>query len=461
MTQYYTPSTLTFFHKVIKATSTHHITHDAVDRTTLGNCHFCLSDGTITIDINTTTTQKMQNANTFVPAFDRHFNKFFVVTLKPRCHHDTITVPNTGNQTLTGVTVSDPFISDLTLVASAATADGELDVGETWSYTATHVVLQSEIDAGGDIVNLAMADSDQTGPDTDGASIPVEQTPGLNITKDAAVAGGTANAAGEVISYTIAVQNTGNQTLTGVTVSDPFISDLTLVDSAATADGELDVGETWSYTATHTVTQAEIDAGDNIVNVATADSSQTGPDTDDAFVPVAQMPGLNIVKDASVAGGTADAAGEIISYNISVQNTGNQTLTGVTVVDPQGLIIEANPAFCTMMACTAAELLQRRQVDEFGRCHEALAAQPHHQRLRIGELPGLGQARFWRQRLVVPLEQRVEHRVELHMVVARSAGHRVERRRVGGRCHLEHAAFARRLARAARPRPAGRRLRWG
>jgi PAS domain S-box-containing protein len=32
---------------------------------------------------------------------------------------------------------------------------------------------------------------------------------------------------------------------------------------------------------------------------------------------------------------------------------------GVTVVDPQGLIIEANPAFCTMMACTAAELLQR------------------------------------------------------------------------------------------------------
>ena len=32
---------------------------------------------------------------------------------------------------------------------------------------------------------------------------------------------------------------------------------------------------------------------------------------------------------------------------------------GVTVVDPQGLIVEANPAFCTMMACSAAELLQR------------------------------------------------------------------------------------------------------
>ena len=51
---------------------------------------------------------------------------------------------------------------------------------------------------------------DQTGPDTDDASIPVEQRPALNITKDATVPGGTADAAGESISYTITVANTGN-----------------------------------------------------------------------------------------------------------------------------------------------------------------------------------------------------------------------------------------------------------
>ncbi|MEJ8824817.1 hypothetical protein WKW80_22720, partial [Variovorax humicola] len=47
-----------------------------------------------------------------------------------------------------------------------------------------------------------------------------------------------------------------------------------------------------------------------------------------------QLPSLNIVKEASVPGGTADAAGELISYTITVTNTGNTTLTGVTVTDP-------------------------------------------------------------------------------------------------------------------------------
>ena len=45
-------------------------------------------------------------------------------------------------------------------------------------------------------------------------------------------------------------------------------------------------------------------------------------------------PFLNITKDATVPGGTADAADELISYTITVENTGNQTLTGVTVTDP-------------------------------------------------------------------------------------------------------------------------------
>jgi uncharacterized repeat protein (TIGR01451 family) len=259
----------------------------------------------------------------------------------------TISVANTGNVVLTGLTVTDPFVSNLTPVLSGGFNSGDLDqdnaldLTETWHYTATHTVTQAEIDAGGTIDNIATADSNQTGPDTDPASVPVEQNPALNITKDARVPGGTADAAGEVINYTISVANTGNMTLSGVTVSDPF-ADVGSVVRGADASGDndalLEVGETWSYTAAHTVTQAEIDSnggGDGLLqNTATADSEETGPDADDANVPVEQRPGLNITKDASVPGGTADVAGELISYTISVANTGNTTLTGVTVTDP-------------------------------------------------------------------------------------------------------------------------------
>ena len=272
----------------------------------------------------------------------------------------TITVANTGNTTLTGVVVTDPNADAGSIVRGADVVgdnDGLLEVGETWGYTAAHTVTQAEIDSNGggdgDIDNTATADSDQTGPDTADASVPVAQTPALNITKavndvDGDTTAPVVDAAGDVINYTITVANTGNTTLTGVVVTDPNADAGTIVrgaDVVGDNDGLLEVGETWGYTATHTVTQAEIDnngGGDgDIDNTATADSDQTGPDTADASVPVAQTPALNITKvvndvDGDTTAPVADAAGDVINYTITVANTGNKTLTGVMVTDPIG-----------------------------------------------------------------------------------------------------------------------------
>ena len=49
-------------------------------------------------------------------------------------------------------------------------------------------------------------------------------------------------------------------------------------------DNLLDVSETWQYTASHTVTQAELDAGTALVNTATVTGTGATPDTDDATV---------------------------------------------------------------------------------------------------------------------------------------------------------------------------------
>ena len=195
---------------------------------------------------------------------------------------------------------------------AAGDNDGQLDVGETWTYTATHTVTQAEIDSNGggdgDIDNTATADSDQTGPDTADAAVPVDADPGAEHHEgchdvDGDTTAPVADAAGDVIHYTITVANTGNTTLTGVVVTDPNADAGSIVrgaDVAGDNDGQLEVGETWTYTAAHTVTQAEIDSnggGDgDIDNTATADSDQTGPDTADASVPMTQGPALNITK---------------------------------------------------------------------------------------------------------------------------------------------------------------------
>jgi uncharacterized repeat protein (TIGR01451 family) len=269
----------------------------------------------------------------------------------------SITVQNTGNVTLTGITVTDPnATTGPTYVSGDTDSDGKLDVGETWTYTATHTVTQAELDnqggGDGDVDNIATADSNETGPDTDPAEAPLIYSPSFNIVKDvSSVTGGDADgkvdSAGDIINYVMTVQNTGNVTLTGVSVTDPYATTGPTYQSGDTdGDGKLDVGETWTYTATHTVTQAEIDsdgAGDgNLENTATAHSNETPDDSDDAEVPIAFAPNINIIKDVtSITGGQgtdgltgADSAGDVIHYAITVQNTGNVSLTNVVVTDP-------------------------------------------------------------------------------------------------------------------------------
>jgi len=241
--------------------------------------------------------------------------------------HYTITVENTGNVTLTGVTVSDPLLGELTGPSGDGGQMGKLDDGETWTYTGTYTIKQIDLD-NGKVDNTATADSDQTGPDTDSETVPAVKNPALNITKTAAEK--SFNAVGNIIHYTITVENTGNVTLTGVTVSDPLLGELTGPTGDGGQMGKLDVGETWTYTGTYTVTQADLDAG-KVDNTATADSDQTGPDTDSETVPAVQTPSMTI--DKMVDENSFSKVGDVLHYTITVENIGNITLTGVTVVD--------------------------------------------------------------------------------------------------------------------------------
>jgi hypothetical protein len=126
---------------------------------------------------------------------------------------------------------------------------------------------------------------------------------------------GPVDEAGDIISYQVVVTNTGNQTLTGVTLSDTLVLLVGSPTESISANGDLDVGENWTWTYTYTVTQQDLEdnwvalggTGDGYIdNTATADSDQLDPISDSERVPVAQplwafTPGFwkNHTSDAS------------------------------------------------------------------------------------------------------------------------------------------------------------------
>jgi len=142
----------------------------------------------------------------------------------------------------------------------------------------------------------------------------VSQNPALNITKSVVAVDGDTEApflvdeADDVISYEIVVSNEGNATLTGVSVSDPLLADLDCdpADGLQTTGLTIAVGGSLTCSGTYTITPADLAAGGNydtdepddglfdvFRNVTTADSNETGEDSDDAEVPVIAQPSLS------------------------------------------------------------------------------------------------------------------------------------------------------------------------
>ena len=151
-------------------------------------------------------------------------------------------------------------------------------------------------------------------------TVPAAQTPGLLVEKSADES--SFAAVGEELHYSYVVTNTGNVTLSGVTVGD----DKADVSCPGTS---LAPGAAMTCTASYTVTQADLDAG-SVTNLATGDSDETESVTDTVTVPAAQAPGLSVVK--SITGGDPfDSVGDVVSYGFVVTNTRERAVGGTGV----------------------------------------------------------------------------------------------------------------------------------
>ena len=237
----------------------------------------------------------------------------------------TFAVTNTGTLSLNAIAITDPLIPSFscTIASLAPTATDT-------SCTASYVVTQADIDAGS-VVNTATA-SAPGAPDASGSETATgpAQTPGLSLVKT-----GPANFAlvGQSLPFTFAVTNSGNVTLSNIVITDPLIPALSCT-VASLAPGATDT----SCAGAYVVQQADTDAG-MLTNTATGNANApAGP-----ILPVtgsttvagpAENPQIQVSKVETDGTGTFGAVGTTETYDFTVTNTGNVTLSSVTISDP-------------------------------------------------------------------------------------------------------------------------------
>jgi uncharacterized repeat protein (TIGR01451 family) len=274
--------------------------------------------------------------------------------------HYTITVRNTGNVTLRDVTVTERDLAAMSAIACGGGTNviATLGEGESVECTATHALTQADIDRGY-VPNFATATgTPPQGPDIedgDSETVPITARPALEVDKTGELHTGSNGVTnlGDTIDYTITVRNTGNVTLRNVTVAEQNLAGLSPIDCGGGTGviATLGVGASVRCTATHTVTQADLDAG-FVPNFAIATGTPVIPgapaevadveDGDNDIEPIAAAIALQKTATPSVV-----ARGSTVRFVLRVANRSEVAARDVRVCDrpPRGLTVASAPGF--------------------------------------------------------------------------------------------------------------------
>ena len=142
------------------------------------------------------------------------------------------------------------------------------------------------------------------------------------------------------------VTNIGTVSLTNVNAIENYpgagAGTLSTPVESGVVNSILDVGEKWTYTATYTVTQADLDARVDLVNTITVDPHETGSKDANASTPVEQLGSWrgNVSKDTNGNGiGDENLVGVTIKLYTDPNGDGNPSdgvLVGTTTTNSRG-----------------------------------------------------------------------------------------------------------------------------
>ncbi len=246
-------------------------------------------------------------------------------------------VTNSGNVTLNNITVNESAFSGTGTLSAITCPTTTLAPEESTVCTATYTATQEDINAGV-ITNTATAQASYGSvvllPASSSAAVTATPAAALTLQKTASPT--IVNAAGEQVTYSFTVTNTGNVTLSGLAINDVMAAPATPGNLSAITcpDTTLAPGAETTCTATYTVSQADVDNG-SINNSATATGSWVNgtviSESSSASVAATPTTALTLQKTASPT--TVNAAGEQVTYSFTVMNTGNVTLRGLAIND--------------------------------------------------------------------------------------------------------------------------------
>lgn len=186
----------------------------------------------------------------------------------------------TDNHTLYDVAINDTALGLTDVKYNWPGKAGVLKNGESVSGTAKYTVAQSDVDAGAVAKKATAKANPPIGTAVSAAanaSIPLEQTAGIKLDKTGALNQQGGNVAGDVVTYTFVATNTGNVTLTEVTISDQLAGLSQLKYEWPGEAGKLAPGQNVKATASYKLTKDDLKAG-KLVNAASVSGKPSAMD---------------------------------------------------------------------------------------------------------------------------------------------------------------------------------------
>jgi uncharacterized repeat protein (TIGR01451 family) len=255
--------------------------------------------------------------------------------------HYSFTVTNTGTQTLSAISISDPLVTVAGFLSSLAPS-----AIDSSTFSAVYTLTQDDVDAtfvaNTATVNAEDPSSSPISANSNNVVTNFTPTASISLVKSGVFADTNMDGLaqeGELINYAFVVKNTGSLTLSNISITDPKLSVAGSLASLAVS-----ATDNSTFSGSYALTQVDIDAG-FVSNLATvnAEDPSTNPvsaSSNSGAALITNLPtnaSMSLVKSAVFNDASMDGlaqVGETIDYSFTLTNTGNLTLTNLSISDP-------------------------------------------------------------------------------------------------------------------------------